>query len=74
MSFGNNLIQWYLENDRDLPWRKSKDPYVIWLSEIMLQQTRVAQGLPYFLSFIKHFPTVFDLANAPVAKVLKLWQ
>jgi A/G-specific adenine glycosylase len=74
MSFGNNLIQWYLENDRDLPWRKSKDPYVIWLSEIMLQQTRVAQGLPYFLSFIKHFPTVFDLANAPEAKVLKLWQ
>ncbi|WP_330442223.1 A/G-specific adenine glycosylase [Flavobacterium sp. C4GT6] len=74
MVFYKSLIQWYLQNKRDLPWRKTDNPYFIWLSEIMLQQTRVAQGLPYFLSFTKAFPTVFDLANAPEEKVLKLWQ
>ncbi|WP_417367462.1 A/G-specific adenine glycosylase [Flavobacterium beibuense] len=74
MVFYKSLIQWYLQNKRDLPWRKTDNPYFIWLSEIMLQQTRVAQGLPYFLSFTEAFPTVFDLANAPEEKVLKLWQ
>lgn len=74
MIFSNTLIQWYLQNKRDLPWRKTVDPYLIWLSEIMLQQTRVAQGLPYFLSFTEAFPTVFDLAQADEEKVLKLWQ
>ncbi len=74
MIFHNLLIKWYLQNKRDLPWRNTTNPYHIWLSEIMLQQTRVAQGLPYFLSFTEAFPTVFDLANADEEKVLKLWQ
>lgn len=74
MDFSNALIKWYLQNKRDLPWRKTNDPYAIWLSEIMLQQTRVAQGMPYFLSFTAAFPTVFDLAAANEEQVLKLWQ
>jgi len=74
MNFTNYLLHWYLQNKRDLPWRKTTDPYPIWLSEIMLQQTRVAQGLPYFLSFMDAFPTVFELAKAEEEKVLKLWQ
>ena len=74
MEFSNILIRWYLENKRDLPWRKTDNPYFIWLSEIMLQQTRVAQGTPYFLSFTNTFPTVFDLAAASEEQVLKLWQ
>jgi A/G-specific adenine glycosylase len=74
MNFSNTLTYWYLQNKRDLPWRNTVDPYQIWLSEIMLQQTRVAQGTPYFLSFTKHFPTVYDLANATEEQVLKLWQ
>ncbi|MBX9806944.1 MAG: A/G-specific adenine glycosylase [Flavobacteriaceae bacterium] len=74
MIFSNILIRWYLENKRDLPWRKTDNPYLIWLSEIMLQQTRVAQGTPYFLSFTNAFPTVFDLAKANEEHVLKLWQ
>jgi A/G-specific adenine glycosylase len=74
MVFSNSLIQWYLKNKRDLPWRNTTNPYQIWLSEIMLQQTRVAQGTPYFLSFTTAFPTVFDLAKANEEEVLKLWQ
>ena len=74
MNFSNTLTRWYLENKRDLPWRKTDNPYLIWLSEIMLQQTRVAQGTPYFLSFTTNFPTVFDLAAANEEQVLKLWQ
>ncbi|WP_306353337.1 A/G-specific adenine glycosylase [Flavobacterium sp. '19STA2R22 D10 B1'] len=74
MSFTKILIQWYLHNKRDLPWRKTQDPYAIWLSEIILQQTRVAQGMPYFFAFLDTFPTVFDLANASEQQVLKLWQ
>ncbi len=74
MKFANSLIQWYLQNKRDLPWRNTVDPYFIWLSEIMLQQTRVAQGLPYFFAFTEAFPTVFDLAKASEQEVLKLWQ
>ncbi len=74
MKFSNLLVQWYLQNKRDLPWRNDTNPYTIWLSEIMLQQTRVAQGLPYFMRFTERFPTVFDLANATEEEVLKLWQ
>lgn len=74
MIFSKTLITWYLENKRDLPWRNTTNPYAIWLSEIMLQQTRVAQGLPYYLSFLKAFPTVFDMANAKEEEILKLWQ
>ena len=74
MILAKKLIYWYLKNKRELPWRKTKDPYRVWLSEIMLQQTRVAQGLPYFLKFTEAFPTVFDLAKAEEIEVLKLWQ
>jgi len=74
MHFSNSLITWYLDHKRNLPWRETRDPYFIWLSEIMLQQTRVAQGLPFYLSFVKAFPTVFDLASADEERVLKLWQ
>ena len=74
MKFSNTLIFWYLQNKRDLPWRKTKNPYFIWLSEIMLQQTRVAQGLDYYQKFTTNFPTVFDLANADESTVLKMWQ
>lgn len=74
MTFSNSLTKWYLQNKRDLPWRNTQNPYFIWLSEIMLQQTRVAQGMPYFYSFTTAFPTVFDLANASEEQVLKLWQ
>ncbi len=74
MAFSQIILKWYHENKRELPWRKTKDPYKIWLSEIMLQQTRVAQGLPYYHKFLDAFPTVFDLAAAPEEKVLKLWQ
>jgi len=72
--FSNRLISWYLKNKRDLPWRNTTDPYKIWLSEIMLQQTRVAQGLPYYLKFVSAFPSVKNLADASEEEVLKLWQ
>ena len=74
MDFYNILITWYLANKRDLPWRNTTNPYHIWLSEIILQQTRVAQGLPYYEAFIKQFPKVSDLANASQEQVLKTWQ
>lgn len=72
--FHKKLIQWYLRNKRDLPWRSTKNPYFIWLSEVILQQTRVAQGLPYYEKFIEAFPKIEDLANASEEEVLKLWQ
>tara|TARA_R110001592_G_scaffold190063_1_gene435706 strand:+ start:58 stop:1104 length:1047 start_codon:yes stop_codon:yes gene_type:complete len=74
MKFSNTLIYWQLQNNRELPWRKTKNPYFIWLSEIMLQQTRVAQGMSYYLKFTAHFPSVFDLAKADESTVLKMWQ
>ncbi|MRX62918.1 A/G-specific adenine glycosylase [Maribacter luteus] len=74
MIFSLKILLWYQKNKRNLPWRKTKDPYRIWLSEIILQQTRVAQGLPYYERFIERFPTVRDLANAQENEVLKLWQ
>lgn len=73
-SFNEEIYNWFLENKRDLPWRKTSDPYKIWISEIILQQTRVAQGINYYYRFVKEFPTVFDLANASEDNVLKLWQ
>ncbi len=72
--FSKKLIVWYLQNKRDLPWRNTNNPYHIWLSEIMLQQTRVLQGLPYYLKFTEAYPKVEDLASAPEDEVLKLWQ
>lgn len=65
MSFAPKILNWYREHQRDLPWRQTRDPYRVWLSEIILQQTRVAQGMPYYLSFVETFPTVYDLAKAP---------
>ena len=72
--FSKPLILWYLKNRRDLPWRKSRDPYRIWLSEIILQQTRIAQGTEYYEKFTVEFDTVFELAAASEEQVLKLWQ
>ncbi len=72
--FSNILIPWYLQNKRELPWRNTMNPYQIWLSEIILQQTRVLQGLPYYLKFVEKYPKVADLANAREEDVLKLWQ
>ncbi|SDH05086.1 A/G-specific adenine glycosylase [Psychroflexus sediminis] len=74
MNFSNRLLDWYKIEHRDLPWRHTKDPYIIWLSEIILQQTQVRQGLPYFLKFVSRFPSVHDLARASEDEVLKLWQ
>ncbi|GGG37091.1 A/G-specific adenine glycosylase [Croceivirga lutea] len=74
MQFSQIILDWYSENKRELPWRSTVNPYKIWLSEIMLQQTRVAQGLPYYERFVEEFPTVFDLASASEEKILKLWQ
>lgn len=74
MNFSKLLIDWYLQNKRTLPWRNTTNPYEIWLSEIILQQTRVAQGMPYYEAFIFNFPTVYDLAIASEEQVLKLWQ
>ena len=74
MSFSQKIIFWYSANKRSLPWRNTKDPYKIWLSEIMLQQTRVSQGMPYYERFVEQFPTVHDLAKASEEEVLKLWQ
>lgn len=68
------VLQWFQQNKRELPWRNTKNPYNIWLSEIILQQTRVNQGLPYYERFIDHYPTVIDLANADEQEILKLWQ
>lgn len=72
--FKEIITQWYTENKRDLPWRRTSDPYKIWLSEVMLQQTRVAQGLPYYEKFVKTFPTVYELAAAEEQQIMKLWQ
>jgi A/G-specific adenine glycosylase len=74
MSFGEVLISWYHKNKRDLPWRSTGDPYKIWLSEIILQQTRVDQGLDYYRRFVLKYPTVKKLAAASEDDILKLWQ
>ncbi|MBR2081414.1 MAG: A/G-specific adenine glycosylase [Elusimicrobiaceae bacterium] len=73
-SFSSILLAWYEQNKRNLPWRHTKDPYKIWLCEIIMQQTRVAQGLTYYNRFVETFPTSADLARATEDQVLKLWQ
>ena len=72
--FTEGILRWYAENGRDLPWRRTRDPYAIWLSEIILQQTRIAQGTAYWQRFMETFPTVEDLASASEDQVLRLWQ
>ena len=72
--FATTIERWYNEHKRDLPWRETTDPYQIWISEIILQQTRVAQGYAYFLRFMERFPTVKSLAEAPEDEVMRLWQ
>ena len=74
LSFRQKLLTWYDENKRDLPWRRSKNPYHIWVSEIMLQQTRVDTVIPYYERFLDWFPTVESLANAPEERLLKAWE
>ena len=73
-NFTNSLINWYSIVKRDLPWRTTKNPYNVWLSEIILQQTRIDQGLPYYLNFVEHYPDVMHLAAAKEQEVLKLWE
>ncbi len=68
------IIEWYSQNKRDLPWRQTKDPYRIWISEIILQQTRVAQGYDYYVKFVKAFSDIVQLADSDEDTVLKLWQ
>lgn len=70
----HTITDWYLKHKRDLPWRETQDPYFIWISEIILQQTRVAQGYDYYLRFITQFPTIKDLACASEEEVLRMWQ
>lgn len=72
--FSAQISLWGKENDREMPWKGEKNPYFIWLSEIILQQTRVAQGTSYYLAFKKKYPTIFDLAKAKEEEVLKLWE
>jgi A/G-specific adenine glycosylase len=74
MNFTQEVVSWYLINKRDLPWRETRDPYIIWLSEIIMQQTRVEQGMPYFMRFAENYPTVADFASASEDEILKHWQ
>ena len=74
MSFTTTLLQWFKENGRDLPWRQTRDPYAVWLSEIILQQTRTEQGRPYWERFMRRWPTVEQLAAATEDEVLREWQ
>ena len=74
MTFSETILDWYAACGRDLPWRRTRDPYAVWLSEIILQQTRVAQGRAYWERFLERFPTVEDLAAAPEDEVMRLWQ
>ena len=74
MEINEHLILWYLDYGRDLPWRNTRNPYHIWVSEIILQQTRVNQGMEYYLNFVEAFPNVKVLANVDEDTVLKLWQ
>jgi len=74
MDFSNGIIQWYEMNKRDLPWRHTTDPYRIWVSEVILQQTRVEQGLAYYERFVERFPDIETLSNAGEDEVMKIWQ
>jgi A/G-specific adenine glycosylase len=73
-AFSKDLIRWYMAHHRQLPWRSTREPYPIWLSEVILQQTRVEQGLPYYEAFLEAFPTIHDLASASEDQILRLWQ
>lgn len=73
-SLRKTIFDWFEENKRSLPWRETKDPYLIWLSEIILQQTRVSQGMPYYQRFVENFPDVISLATAKEQEILRLWQ
>lgn len=72
--FASRLYEWHMMNQRDLPWKETGDPYRIWVSEIILQQTRVAQGLPYYLTFVERFPDVYSLANASEDELFSVWK
>ena len=74
MSFENQLVKWYINNKRELPWRENIDPYRVWISEIILQQTRVVQGEKYFNNFIKKFPSLESLSSADESEVIKVWK
>ncbi|MDY6801961.1 MAG: A/G-specific adenine glycosylase [Bacteroidota bacterium] len=74
LKISKTLLTWYEQNKRALPWRKTNNPYYIWISEIILQQTRVNQGISYYYNYIKQFPDIYSLANAPIEDVLKIWQ
>jgi A/G-specific adenine glycosylase len=73
-AFRGPLLRWFRQHQRDLPWRRARTPYRVWISELMLQQTRADQALPYYERFLRRFPTVKALAEAPRAEVLKLWE
>ena len=72
--FSSRLLKWYDKNKREMPWRNTKDPYAIWLSEIIMQQTRVAQGTEYYLRFLAAFPDIYSFASASEDEIMKLWQ
>jgi len=74
VTFSNKLINWYNHNKRDLPWRKTKDPYKIWVSEIILQQTRIEFGIKYYNKFLKRYPDVKNLANTKEMDLMKIWE
>ena len=74
MSITASILDWFVKSKRDLPFRNTKDPYLVWLSEVMLQQTKVKTVLPYYRRWIKTFPTLEKLAGAPERKILKLWE
>lgn len=74
MSFSRKILKWYDRNKRHLPWRNTKDPYPVWLSEIIMQQTRIAQGLPYYSAFISKYPSIYELSEASEPEILKDWQ
>src|SRR5215813_8855693 len=74
MEISSKIIEWFEQNKRDLPWRQTKDPYKIWISEIILQQTRVNQGLGYYLRFLERFPDLQSLATSDRDDVMKMWE
>jgi A/G-specific adenine glycosylase len=74
MSFENQLVKWYKNNKRDLPWRKNNDPYSVWISEVILQQTRVVQGTKYYNEFLEKFPNIQSLASSKESEVLNVWK
>ena len=74
MNFSTYILKWYNLNKRDLPWRMNQDPYFVWLSEIILQQTRISQGTSYYLKFVDKYPNIKSLASASENDILLLWQ